>query len=455
MIVMKFGGTSVESQEAIARVAQIVRSYENRRPIVVVSAMGKTTNKLLQAAREAAAGRREQALTIVDELRGHHLTHGLALAGAAAADLDRYVRAHFDWLEELVKGLSVVGELSPRSMDAIASVGERLSSLVVTFAFQSQGMRTQHVDSRRVIVTDNRFTQAQPILDETYRALADDVAPIAERSVVVMGGFIGSTRDGQTTTLGRGGSDYSAAIVGAGVEAEEIQIWTDVDGMLTADPRIISGGHRVKSISFSEAAEMAFFGAKVLHPATVIPAIEKNIPVLILNSRRPEVEGTRITANAVASRNPVKSISCKRDVTIVNIHSTRMLLAHGFLRQIFEIFDRHETSVDMVSTSEVSVSLTVDNCEQLDDIKQELLEFAEVNTEAGQAIVCLVGENIRHTPGIAGRAFQVLKDKNIRMISQGASVLNLGFVVNDSDIPAAVEALHNEFFAEVDPAVFD
>ncbi|HEX4748854.1 MAG TPA: lysine-sensitive aspartokinase 3 [Bryobacteraceae bacterium] len=455
MIVMKFGGTSVESQEAIARVAQIVRSYESRRPIVVVSAMGKTTNKLLQTAREAAAGRREQALTIVDELRGHHLTHGLALAGAAAADLDRYVRAHFDWLEELVKGLSVVGELSPRSMDAIASVGERLSSLIVTFAFQSQGMRTQHVDSRRVIVTDNRFTQAQPILDETYRALADDVAPVAERNVVVMGGFIGSTRDGQTTTLGRGGSDYSAAIVGAGVDAEEIQIWTDVDGMLTADPRIISGGHRVKSISFSEAAEMAFFGAKVLHPATVIPAIEKNIPVLILNSRRPEVDGTRITANAVPSRNPVKSISCKRDVAIVNIHSTRMLLAHGFLRRIFEIFDRHETSVDMVSTSEVSVSLTIDNCEQLDNIKQELLEFAQVNTETGQAIVCLVGENIRHTPGIAGRVFQVLKDKNIRMISQGASVLNLGFVVNDGDVPAAVEALHDEFFAEVDPAVFD
>ena len=455
MIVMKFGGTSVESEEAIARVAQIVKSYEHRRPIVVVSAMGKTTNKLLLAGEEAAAGRREQALTIVDELRGHHLTHGLALAGAAAADLDRYVRAHFDWLEELVKGLSVVGELSPRSMDAIASVGERLSSLVVTFAFQSQGMRTQHVDSRRVILTDNRFTQAQPIMDETYRALANNVAPIAERSVVVMGGFIGSTRDGQTTTLGRGGSDYSAAIVGAGVNAEEIQIWTDVDGMLTADPRIIPGGRRVKSISFAEAAEMAYFGAKVLHPATVLPAVEKNIPVLILNSRRPEVEGTRITAQAVPCRNAVKSISCKRNVTIVNVHSTRMLLAHGFLRRIFEIFDRHQTSVDMVSTSEVSVSLTVDNCEQLDAIQAELVEFAEVNTETGQAIVCLVGENIRHTPGIAGRAFQVLQDKNIRMISQGASVLNLGFVVGDADVPAAVKALHNEFFAETDPAVFD
>jgi aspartate kinase len=455
MIVMKFGGTSVESQQAIGRVAEIVARAEHRRPIVVVSAMGKTTNKLLAAAEEAAAGRREQALTLVDELRGHHLSHGLALAGAAAADLDRYIRAHFDWLEELVKGLSVVGELSPRSMDAIASVGERLSSLVVTFAFQSAGVRSQHVDSRRVIITDNRFTQAQPILDETYGLLQDTVAPIAEKSVVVMGGFIGSTRDGHTTTLGRGGSDYSAALVGAGVSAEEIQIWTDVDGMLTADPRIIPGGHRVKSISFAEAAEMAYFGAKVLHPATVMPAIEKNIPVLILNSRRPEVEGTHITSEAAPCSNPVKSISCKRDVTIVNIHSTRMLMAHGFLRRIFELFDRYETSVDMVSTSEVSVSLTLDNCDQLETIREHLLEFAEVTTEAQQAIVCLVGENIRHTPGIAGRAFQVLHDKNIRMISQGASVLNLGFVVADEDVPAAVAALHREFFSELDPAVFD
>ncbi len=212
MIVMKFGGTSVESQEAIARVSSIVQSYQSRRPIVVVSAMGKTTNKLLQAAREAAAGRRDQALALVDELRAHHLMHGLPLAGAAAADLDRYIRAHFDWLDELVNGLSVVGELSARSMDAIASVGERLSSLVVTFAFQSAGMRTQHVDARRVILTDDRFTQAQPFLDETYALLQENVKPAAETSVVVMGGFIGATKDGQTTTLGRGGSDYSASL---------------------------------------------------------------------------------------------------------------------------------------------------------------------------------------------------------------------------------------------------
>ncbi len=454
MIVMKFGGTSVESQEAIARVVSIVGRFENRRPVVVVSAMGKTTNKLLEAGREAAAGRREGSLALVDELREHHMTHGLPLAGPAAAELERFIRTHFEWLEELVKGLSVVGELSPRSTDAIASVGERLSSLIVTFALGAAGIRNQHIDSRRVIITNNHFTQAQPLFEETYKLLGGTVRPIAERSVVVMGGFIGSTSDGQTTTLGRGGSDYSASIIGAGVNAEEIQIWTDVDGMLTADPRIVPGGHRVKSISFAEAAEMAYFGAKVLHPATVVPAIEKNIPVSILNSRRPDVEGTRITSKAIRSSNAVKSISCKRDITVFDIRSTRMLMAHGFLRRIFEVFDRHRTSVDMVSTSEVSVSLTVDNKENVAAILGDLREFAEVNTEDAQAIVCLVGENIRYTPGIAGRAFRVLGSKNIRMISQGASLLNLGFVVSDRDVRDCVEALHDEFFSELDPAVF-
>jgi aspartate kinase len=225
--------------------------------------------------------------------------------------------------------------------------------------------------------------------------------------------------------------------------------------MLTADPRIITGGHRVKSISFAEAAEMAYFGAKVLHPSTVLPAVEKNIPVLILNSRRPEAGGTRITAEAVPCKNPVKSISCKRNITILNVRSTRMLMAYGFLRRIFEVFDRYETSVDMVSTSEVSVSLTIDNRENLPAVREELEQFADVSMEDGQAIVCLVGENIRHTPGIAGRAFQVLEKKNIRMISQGASLLNLGFVVSEQDLQDAVGLLHNEFFTDLDPAVFD
>jgi aspartate kinase len=455
MIVMKFGGTSVESQEAIARVTRIVENQEERRPVVVVSAMGKTTNKLLEAATQAASGHRDQALALVDEMRAHHLADGVSVGGAFAAEVDRYVRAHFEWLDELVKGLSVVGELSPRSMDAVASVGERLSSLIVSFALRAAGLRAQHVDARRVIVTDGAFTQAQPLFEETYKLLREQVRAAALRSVVVMGGFIGSTRDGHTTTLGRGGSDYSAAIVGAGIGAEEIQIWTDVDGMLTADPRIIPGGHRVKNISFAEAAEMAYFGAKVLHPATVAPAIEHDIPVLILNSRRPDVEGTRITSRAVACRNPVKSISCKRNITILNVASTRMLLAHGFMRRIFEIFDRYRTSIDMVATSEVSVSLTLDDREHVEAICQELREFSQVSMEDGQAIVCLVGENIRHTAGIAGRAFEVLRQKNIRMISQGASLLNLGFVVSEADVQDTVAALHDEFFSDLDPAVFD
>ena len=277
MIVMKFGGTpSIERSHHAGRrhCPQAGTAPPGRRRL----RHGEDHQSTVGRSQEAAAGRRDQALAIIDELRGHHLVDGLALAGAAAADLDRFIRSHFEWLEELVKGLSVVGELSPRSTDAIASVGERLSSLIVTFAFRAAGMRAEHVDSRRVILTDDRFTQAQPLLDETYALLAERVRPIAESSVVVMGGFIGATRDGHTTTLGRGGSDYSASLVGAGIDAEEIQIWTDVDGMLTADPRILPGGHRVKSISFAEAAELAYFGAKVLHPATVLPAVAKNIP---------------------------------------------------------------------------------------------------------------------------------------------------------------------------------
>jgi aspartate kinase len=455
MIVMKFGGTSVESREALERLASIVAREKGAKPIVVVSAMGKTTNKLLATAEEAAAGRRDQALAMVDELRSYHLSEGLAVAGAAAAELDRHIRAHFEWLEELVKGLSIVGELSPRSTDAIASIGERLSSLVATFAVRNAGMRAQHLDARKIVVTDDRFMQAQPNLEETYRRCRETVAPAAQSSVVVMGGFIGATSSGQTTTLGRGGSDYSAALIGAGVGAREIQIWTDVDGMLTSDPRIVPGGRRIKSISFAEAAELAYFGAKVLHPATVLPAVEHNIPVRILNSRRPEFEGTRITSEPAPCSNPVKSISSKRGVTVVNIHSTRMLMAHGFLRRIFEIFDRYGISVDMISTSEVSVSLTIDRIEQLGAISQELRQFAEVRVADGLSIVCLVGENIRHTPGIAGRAFERIRGTNIHMISQGASLLNLGLVVADEDLVDVVKALHEEFFSTLDPAVFD
>jgi aspartate kinase len=456
MIVMKFGGTSVESAAAIERVAGIVRARQQRQPVVVVSAMGKTTNKLLAIAASAMQGNRAEYIRQLHDLRDFHSREARQVVPLDhRAELDRTLDEHFQELTELVKGLAVLGELTPRSIDAISSYGERLSSYIVTLAFRHFGMPAAHLDSRRVILTDKRHTQAAPNFPETYKRLAAAVPPLAKDAVVVLGGFIGATDEGVTTTLGRGGSDFTASIVGAGIGAEEIQIWTDVDGMLTADPTILPGGHRVKTISFAEAAELAYFGAKVLHPATVLPAIEKSIPVLILNSRRPEVPGTRIVADSVPCSNVVKSIACKRKIALLNIHSTRMLMAHGFLRRIFEVFDRLETPVDMVATSEVSVSLTIDNLERLDQIAAELRQFAEMDAEKDQVIVCLVGENIRYTPGVARRVFGALNGINIRMISQGASLLNLSFVVAEKDLVPTVEALHEEFFAELDPAVFE
>jgi len=456
MIVMKFGGTSVESAAAIARVAAIVKAREDRHPVVVVSAMGKTTNKLLAIANAAIHGTREEYLRQIHDLRDFHSREARQVVPLEErAALDRFLDEHFQELTELAKGLAVLGELTPRSIDAISSYGERLSSFIVTQAFRHFGMETEHLDSRNLIVTDKRHTQAAPLFPQTYGRLAAVVPPVAARSVVVMGGFIAASEDGVTTTLGRGGSDFTASIVGAGIGAEEIQIWTDVDGMLTADPTILPGGHRVKTISFAEAAELAYFGAKVLHPATVLPAIEKSIPVLILNSRRPDVPGTRIVAERVHCENAVKSIACKRKITVVNIHSTRMLMAHGFLRRIFEVFDRFETPVDMVATSEVSVSLTIDNPARIEEVLAELRQFAEAETERDQVIVCLVGENIRYTPGVARRVFNALEGINVRMISQGGSLLNISFVVAEKDLRAAIESLHAEFFSELDPAVFE
>jgi aspartate kinase len=453
MIVMKFGGSSVESAAAIERVASIVRARLDRRPVVVVSAMGKTTNKLLAMAATAAAGRREEALQQLQDLREFHLREsGLLVAEPGRAEVHANLEEHFQELAELVKGLVILGELTPRSIDAISSYGERLSSFIVTHAFRALGIPAVHLDSRKVIITDRRHTQAAPLYAATYARLQEAVPPLLRERVVVMGGFIGSTEEGVTSTLGRGGS---ASLVGAGIGAEEIQIWTDVDGMLTADPTVYPGGFRLKAISFAEASELAYFGAKVLHPSTVLPAMDRKIPVLILNSRRPDVAGTRVVADSVPCRNVVKSISCKRGVTVVNITSTRMLMAYGFLKRIFEVFERYETPVDMLATSEVSVSLTIDNAARLEAICDELRGFSEVAVETGQAIICVVGENIRHTPGVGARVFKALNGVNIRMISQGASRLNLGLVVAEADLRAAVAALHQELFDDPDPEVFE
>lgn len=457
MIVMKFGGTSVESAAAIERVAGIVKARLDRQPVVVVSAMGKTTNRLLAIAEKAYKGERDEASRLLEELATYTLEEARPVCDASDwAEVSSFVEAHFHELSAFLDELAGLGEFPPQYVDLVSSYGERLSSRIVAAAFRHFGMDGAHVDAREVIITDRRHTQAAPLYSRSYAKLDERVRPLAQAGkVVVMGGFIGSTQDGFTTTLGRGGSDFSASIVGAGIGAEEIQIWTDVDGMLTCDPRILPGGHRVKLISFAEAAELAYFGAKVLHPATVVPAMEKNIPVLILNSRNPESEGTRIVAERVQCWNAVKSIACKRNIVTVNIQSLRMLMAHGFLKRIFDVFDRYQTPVDMVTTSEVSVSLTIDNTAQLSEICEELRKIAEVSVDESQSLICLVGDNIRETPGLAARVFGAVKEVNVRMIAQGASLLNLSLVVADADLRAAVEALHAEFFTSLDDKVFE
>jgi aspartate kinase len=419
--------------------------------------MAKVTDQLLAMGRAAGSGDRETALKLSLASRERHYTTASELLGTATfTDVHFELEAMFDALDELLRGIAAVGELTPRTTDYVLSFGERLSSKLVTAAFTARGMAAILVDSCNVILTDANHTRAVPQMEEIDDRLKSQVSPLLERGrVPVMGGFIGATREGVPTTIGRGGSDFSAAIVGAGLDAERIEIWTDVDGMKTTDPNLCPSARRIKEISFEEAAELAYFGAKVLHPATLLPAIQKNIPVLVLNSRNPRNEGTRITARGVPSTNIFKAIAAKKRITIVDVVAARMLMAHGFLKSIFDIFDKHRCPVDVVSTSEVSVSLTVDSNEAIPAIAADLRDLADVKYEGRKAIVCLVGENIRGTPGIAAKIFAAISDINVRMISQGASEINITFVIEEDDVPEAVRRLHATFFADADPAVFE
>src|SRR5215472_7638525 len=414
------------------------------------------SDQLLAMAAAAGNGDRDKALQLSLAARERHFNTASDLLGTGRfAQIHSDLEEEFNALDDLLRGVVAVGELTPRTTDNIAGFGERVSSKIVTAAFSVRGLNASHVDSRQCIITDANFTKAVPDFDDTNSRLREIVKPLlAHGRVPVMGGFIGATRDGVSTTIGRGGSDFTAAIVGAGLDAQRIEIWTDVDGMLTTDPSLCSQARRIKTISFEEAAELAYFGAKVLHPATLLPAIQKNIPVLVLNSRNPENEGTRITPTAPKSKNLFKAIAAKKCITVVDVVATRMLMAHGFLKSIFEVFANHRCPVDMVSTSEVSVSLTVDSNESIAAIAADLAKLADVKYEGRKAIVCLVGENIKSTPGIAAKVFSAIGDVTIRMISQGASEINISFVIDEADVPAVVTWLHETFFSQVDPEVF-
>lgn len=452
MLVMKFGGTSVGTGERIAGVAELVASRLAEEPFVVVSAMGGVTDALLDLSRAAREGDREAASAALVTLgeKHHAAVEGLGLEPGAAAALRSEIERELARLDALATGVALLGELSARTTDAICAAGELLSVALVAAALEKRGVAVARVDPREWMATDTRHGAASP--DEA--ALAGNVARrlLPERAagrVVVTGGFVGAAPDGSTTTLGRGGSDFSAALLGAalhdaGVAVSAIEIWTDVDGILTADPRVVPAARLVPEVGWAEAAELAFFGAKVLHPATIRPAIARDLPVRVRNTFRPLGPGTTVRAERAGAG--VTALATRSGVAAFFVGSPRMLLAHGWAARVFEVFERHRVAVDVIATSEVSISITVDAKAPLSVLARDLSELAEVSVLRDLAVVSVVGRRLRSTPRVAARVFASLGEINVVLISLGASETNLTFVVQAADAAEALRRLHRELF---------
>lgn len=450
MIVTKFGGTSVGSAEAIARTISIIRTKLPQKPVVVVSAMTKMTNLLYRIADTAASGDADALQELLDQLRNHHVTTAeTLLEGHVEYMLNTISRINeiCDALEVFTKAVCVLKEVSPRSKAIIIGNGEILSSTIIYYTMNAYGIKTGFIEARQMIITDENHLKAEP-----DKAAICQLAPkvintaFEQNDAVITQGFVASSRSGEPTVLGRGSSDYTASLIGMAIEASAIEIWTDVNGVLTADPRVVPDALRLHKISYEEAAEMAHFGAKVLHPMTIEPAIRKNIPIYVLNSMQPENEGTVIRSNELIEPG-VKSVSSKSDITVVDIFSPKMVNVSGFLGMVFEIFRRHNVSVDLISTSEASISVTVEAGQNLNGVVEELKGFSEVHVRMDKAQVSVVGKELNSVPGIFGKIFSALKDRNIYMASQGASNINISLVVDKDVIDDVVRDIHHSIFA--------
>ncbi len=409
--------------------------------------MAGTTNGLVEALDAAARGDEAAALSALEAIERRTQTCVQQFFGAGAEPVWSGLGPLFAELKGMARAVAVLRSAPADTRDSFLAHGERIAVAVVAAALSARGLPALAFDARAVLRTDDRFGRAQPDFPETRRRASGNLAPLlAAGKIPVAGGFIGSAPDGRTTTLGRGGSDYSAAILGAALDAAAVEIWTDVDGMMTTDPRVVADARRIETISFDEASELAYFGARVLHPLTLVPSIERGIPVRVRNSRRPDAPGTEIRATAASESGSVRAIAFKRGLSTVDMVTTRMLMASGFLATLFEVFARHATPVDMIATSEISVSVTVDDAARLPEIRRDLEKFASVEIVSGRALVCLVGQDLKHTPGLAARIFRAVASINILMISQGASQRNVSFVVEESFVEDAVKRLHKEFF---------
>src|SRR5918997_5693324 len=447
MIVAKFGGTSVADADAIRRLVEIVRSRIHEQPVVVVSALAGITDELLDLAQQCGAGDGAAIDRSVDALLQRHERVGQTLPGCSTA-LES-IRTDAELLRRDVGG-GRHRRLSAAEVDSIAGRGEVWSSWLVAAALAHGGLDTAWVDIRPIMVTDGRFGRATPYTQVLNKRARDQLKPLADAGrVPVTQGFIGATATGVPTTLGRGGSDFTAALIGAALGAERVEIWTDVDGLMTADPRIVSSARTLTRASYEEAAELATFGARILHPATAGPLVRAGIPIVILNSKRPDGTGTTIKPEAVIEQvgdSPIRSISWKQGITVINIRAPRMLGAYGFLRALFEVFERHETVVDVLASGEVSVSLTIEDRSRLGVLLRDLEELGEVWVEEHRAIIAVVGIGLRTTPGLAARVFNAVWPANVEVISQGSSSINMTFVVREEDGPDVVRRLHQEFF---------
>lgn len=466
MIVMKFGGTSVEDAASVERVAEIIRARLHLRPIIVVSAMGKTTRNLLRAAEASAAGDSPTTLDVIGELKARHVSEAHRLVtDSETRQVFKLIERYFDELKKLLEGLAILGEVPPRGLDKILSYGELLSSAIVADALAERGIPARLLDSRKFIITDDRYGAASPIQEITDQKIQEMIAPaVAGGATPVIQGFIGSTREGATTTLGFEGSDYTATIVGAALDARVIQIWKDVSGLMTADPAVFARSRTVKVCSFAEAGELTYFGAKVLHPKAVHPAARRNIPVHIYNSKQPGATGTSITATVPRSANLIKSIAYKRPVTLIhavpdNGAGESPVSTNDFLRSLLSALSRRSLAPLLTAVSASNVTLALDAQALAGGKERDLLEaisaFGKARAEQGKAIVSLVGEELRSDSAVAGRVFKTIDEIQPSVILHGSSPIAMNFVVAEEEVEGVIARLHEVFFHQLDPDVFE
>jgi len=449
MRILKFGGTSVGDAASIRTVAQIVGREAPHRPLVVLSATGDSTDRLAEIGRLAAKGRLFESLSVVEALESaHRRLCGALLDGSPhRVPVEAFFDEAFFSLRAVARGLDAVRDFSPAVQDRLLSLGELLSTRLIAEVLAGAGLPVEWVDIREVVVTDEAHTCAEPLAEETARRCGEILRPLVESGrIPVTQGFIARSVSGAPTTLGRGGSDYTASLLGAALGAEEVQIWTDVDGVMTADPSLVPGARSIPVMGFEEAAELAFFGARVLHPRSLQPAVERGIPVRVLNTRNPEGTGTLVLAEAPANGAPVKSVAYKEGMTLVTLVSARMFHSQGFLARLFAALERAGAAPDLVATSEVSVAFALWEPARFEALATELRGFGRVEVREGQALVCVVGERLKSTPGIAAQVFEDLRDVRTSLISLGGSEINLSFVVDEQQLPVVVRRLHRRFF---------